>query len=326
MTIVAAVAPSGVRGRLVRRTLARLGGLALVLWAAATITFFAMRAIPGDPALAVLGGPGSQASEAALAAARAEYGFDQPLWMQYARQLGRYLTGDLGASSSLHAPVAAVIGEQLGSTLVLTMTALVLAWAIALGLATWAARGGRVADAVGSGLEIVAAAVPHFWLGTVLVLVFASGLGVLPAVSTPGPLGLVLPTVTLAVPLAGFLGQVMREPLAEALRSPFALSAAARGESRLGLVRRHALRHAALPAIGLSGWAFGSLLSGAVVVETVFARPGLGRSLLRAVQDRDILLVSGIVLVAALGYCVATAAADVLESIADPRSRKGAAP
>src|SRR5690606_117773 len=98
MTIVAAVAPSGVRGRLVRRTLAGLGGLALVLWAAATITFLAMRAIPGDPALAVLGGPGSQASEAALAAVRAEYGFDQPLWQQYLRQLGRYLTGDLGAS------------------------------------------------------------------------------------------------------------------------------------------------------------------------------------------------------------------------------------
>lgn len=326
MTIVAAVAPRELRGRLARRTLARLGGLALVLWAAATITFFAMRAIPGDPALAVLGGPGSQASEAALAAVRAEYGFDQPLWLQYARQLGRYLGGDFGASSSLHAPVIQLIAEQLGPTLVLTLTSMALAWAMALGLATWSAWGGRGADAVGSALEIVAAAVPHFWLGTVLVMVFASGLGILPAVSTPGIAGLVLPTVTLAVPLAGFLGQVMREPLAEALHSPFALSAAARGESRLGLVWRHAVRHAALPAIALSGWAFGSLISGAVVVETVFARPGLGRSLLRAVQDRDILLVSGIVLVAALGYCLATALSDVLETLIEPRTRKGAAP
>src|SRR5699024_10070051 len=112
----------------------------------------------------------------------------------------------------------------------------------------WSARGGRLGWAIASGLEIVSAAVPHFWLGTVLILLFAGTLGWLPAVSVPGPLGLVLPVATLALPLAGFLGQVMREALADALHSPFVLSARARGEGELGVLWRHTLRHAALPA------------------------------------------------------------------------------
>ena len=305
--------------RPLRWLLTRVIGLVFVLWATATITFFSIRLIPGDPAQAVLGGPGSQASAEALAQVRITYGLDQPLIVQYVRQLGRWFTGDLGSSYSLHESVATIIGEQLGNTLSLAIWSLAVAWLLALALATWSTRGGRAAWAVGSALEIVAAAVPHFWLGTVLILLFSSTLGWLPAVNVPGPLGLILPVATLAIPLAGFLGQVMRESLLDALSSPFVLSARARGESEGGILWRHALRHAALPAISLSGWAFGSLVSGAVVVETVFARPGLGRSLLNAVQDRDVLLVSGIVLVVALAYCLVTVAADVLDRVADPR-------
>jgi len=304
-----------------RWLLSRLAGLVFVLWAAATITFFAIRLIPGDPAQAILGGPGSQASAEALAQARESYGLDQPLMVQYLRQLGRYATGDFGSSYALHDSVANIIAGQLGGTLVLAVWALLIAWLMALALATWSTRGGRAAWAMGSGLEIVAAAIPHFWLGTVLILLFSLSLGWLPAIDVPGPLGLILPVATLAVPLAGFLGQVMRESLLDALSSPFVLSARARGESERGVLWRHALRHAALPAISLSGWAFGSLISGAVVVETVFARPGLGRTLLRAVQDRDVPLVTGIVIVVALAYCVVTIVADLLDRLADPRLR-----
>lgn len=318
-------ATSAPAARSIRRLLPwlaiRLAGLVFVLWAAATVTFFAMRLIPGDPAQAILGGPGSQASPEALAHARAEYGLDLPLFVQYVRQLGRYAVGDFGSSYSLHDTVAHVIGEQLGGTLTLAVVSLAVAWVIALGLATWSVRGGRVAWAIGSGMEIVAAAVPHFWLATVLILLFSSTLGWLPAVNVPGPLGIVLPALTLAVPLAGFLGQIMRESLLDALHSPFVLTARARGESEGGVLWRHALRHAALPAISLSGWAFGSLISGAVVVETIFARPGIGRSLLSAVQSRDVPLVSGIVLVVALAYCLVTVASDLLDRLADPRLR-----
>jgi peptide/nickel transport system permease protein len=295
-----------------------LGGV-FVLWAAATLTFFGLRLIPGDPAQAILGGPGSQASAEALAAVRAEYGLDQSIWAQYGLYLSRLLGGDLGSSYSLRTPVSEVIGAQIGGTLLLAVLALAVAWAIALGLAVWSTRGGRVAGVVGSGLEIVAAAVPHFWLATVLVLIFSTTLRWLPAVSTQGPEGLVLPVLTLALPLAGFLGQVMRESVLDALDAPFVLSALARGEGESGVRWRHVLRHGALPGIALSGWAFGWLISGAVVVETIFARPGLGRTLLNAVQLRDVPLVIGVVLVVALGYVIMTVLTDAVSRVADPR-------
>jgi len=164
--------------------------------------------------------------------------------------------------------------------------------------------------------------VPHFWLAISLILLFSTVLGWLPPVSVPGPLGLVLPVLTLAIPLAGFLGQVMREALLDAMESPFVLSARARGEGDGGVFWRHALRHAAIPAIGLVGWAFGSLISGAVVVETIFARQGLGRSLLQAVQSRDVPLVIGVVLVVALAYMVVTTLTDLADRAIDPRLRR----
>ncbi|HEV7948928.1 MAG TPA: ABC transporter permease [Glaciihabitans sp.] len=320
MTLVAAPrAPRRRGGTAVTWLLARVGGLIIVLWAAATLTFIALRLIPGDPAEAVLGGPGSQASEEALAAARAEYGLDQPVLVQYLMTLARYVRLDFGTSYALRQDVTSVIAEQLTNTLVLACLSLALAWILALAVAVWSAQSGRIASALGSALEVVAVALPHFWLATSLVLLFSTTLGWLPPLSGRTAAGLVLPVITLAIPLAGFLGQVMRESLLNALSSPFALAAQMRGETASGVVWRHALRHAALPAIGLSGWAFGSLISGAVVVETVFARPGLGRTLLSAVQSRDIPLVSGIVLVVALAYSLVTVATDILERLADPR-------
>ncbi|WP_035876914.1 ABC transporter permease [Cryobacterium sp. MLB-32] len=299
----------------------RVLGAISVLWAVATLTFFAVRLIPGDPAQAILGGPGSQASTEALASVRAEYGLDQPLLAQYVAQLGRLATGDLGRSYALNMDVAPLVMGQLGGTLLLAGLSLALAWLLALALAIWSTRGGRLAAQVGSGLEIVSAALPHFWLATSLIVVFSMWWGVLPPISTSGPAGLVLPVVTLAIPLAGFLGQLMRESLLTALESPFVLSARARGESEHGVRWLHALRHAALPAISLSGWAFGSLISGAVVVETVFARPGLGRTLLNAVTVRDVPVVVGVVMIVAVGYILMTVATDVLSRIIDPRLR-----
>ncbi|HSP51418.1 MAG TPA: ABC transporter permease [Cryobacterium sp.] len=307
--------------RVIRGTLARLGGAVFVLWMVATLTFFAVRLIPGDPAEAILGGPGSQTSPEALAAVRAEYGLDQPVLVQYLAQLARLATGDLGRSYALNQDVAPLLAGQLGGTLLLAVLALGMAWLIALALATWSTRGGRFAWYLGSGLEIVAAALPHFWLATALIVVFSVWRGWLPPISTSGLSGLVLPVLTLAVPLAGFLGQIMRESLLTALESPFVLSARARGESERGVRWVHVIRHASLPAISLSGWAFGSLISGAVVVETIFARPGLGRTLLNAVTVRDVPVVVGAVLIVAVGYILMTLLTDLAQRIADPRLR-----
>ena len=305
-----------------RIIVSRVGGAIFVLWAVATLSFFIIHLIPGDPALAIVGGGGTNVSEEVLTAARVEYGLDQPLAVQYVTQLGRLVTGDLGTSYALKESVGTVITDHLGSTLVLTAASLTLAWILALGLALWVTNGGRIARAVGSTLEVIGAAVPHFWLAAILILVFAVNLRILPATTTPDARGLVLPVITLAIPLAGFLGQVMRESMLDALESPFVFSARARGESEFGVRWIHAIRHAALPGISLSGWAFGSLISGAVVVETIFARPGLGRSLLSAVLSRDVPLVTGVLLTVAAVYIVVNILAEIAYTLVDPRTRK----
>lgn len=284
----------------------------------ATVIFIGIRLIPGDPAEAIMGGPGSQASAEALAAARVEYGLDQPLIIQYLVYLAHLARLDFGTSYSLKEPVIDLMGEVMGPTLVLAAVSLLLAWVFALAFAAAAARAGRVGQATGSLIEIVAVAVPHFWLGSVLVIIFATRLGWFPPVDDGSPRGFVLPALTLALPTAGFLAQLMRDSLTGALSSPFALAARARGESELTIFWRHGIRHAALPALSLTGWAFSALISGAVVVEQVFARPGLGRALLGAVLSRDIPLVTGIALFSALTYIVIMAAVETLQRIINP--------
>ncbi|UXN32865.1 ABC transporter permease [Glutamicibacter sp. M10] len=296
----------------------KVGGALVVLWLVASAIFIAIRLIPGDPAEAIMGGPGSQASAQALAAARAEYALDQPVITQYLLYLGKLATFDFGTSYSLKQPVTQVMGEVLPNTLWLSLMALAAAWLLALCFSALAMRAGRIGNQVGSLLEIIAAAVPHFWLGAVLIMLFSSALGWLPAVDNGTSRGLVLPILTLALPLAGFLTQLMRDSLSEAMGSQFALAARARGESRLKLFWRHGLRHAALPALSLTGWAFSSLLSGAVVVEAIFARPGLGRSLLSAVLARDIPMVTGIALFSALVYIVVMAISEGIERMINP--------
>lgn len=297
----------------------RAAGGVFVLWAVATVIFFALRLIPGDPVDAILGGPGSQASAEAVDQIRADYGLDQPLIVQYFLAMSKLVVADFGTSYALKVAVAPYVLTQLWSTLILTIASLVVAWLGALALIISTSGRGRISRALGSGLELLAAAVPHFWLASLLIILLSNTLNWLPPISVPGPLGLVLPVLTLALPLTGFLGQVMRESLANAYEQPFVLSARARGESEWGVRLRHVLRHAALPGISLSGWAFGSLLSGAVVVETIFARPGLGRTLLNAVTIRDIPVVTAVALLSALTFIVVTIATDVIDRIVDPR-------
>lgn len=298
--------------------LRRLLGALTVLWLVATVIFVGIRLIPGDPAEAIMGGPGSQASAEALEAARIDYGLDRPLIVQYLVYLSKLARLDFGVSYSLKEPVVGLMGEVMGPTLVLAGSSLALAWLIALAFAAAAARAGRVGKALGSLIEIIAAAVPHFWLGSVLVIVFATHLGWFPPVDDGTVRGFALPALTLALPTAGFLAQLMRDSLDGALASPFALAARARGESELGIFLRHGIRHAALPALSLTGWAFSALVSGAVVVEQVFARPGLGRALLGAVLSRDIPLVTGIALFSALTYIIVMAVVEALQHLINP--------
>lgn len=311
--------------------LGRIGAALLVVWIVATAVFFALRAT-GDPLEAILGGPGSHAGPEAVAHARAAYGLDRPLIVQYLTQLWRVATLQLGDSYARRQDVAELIGAQLPGTLLLAVLALLLAWALAVGSAAVAASarglpgpGGRIGRAAAAGLralEMAATVMPQFWLGAVLILVFASSLRVLPATSSgTDPAGLVLPVATLAIPIAGFLAQVSRDALLEADAAPFATTARARGASEPRVLLRHTLRHASLPALSLSGWAFGHLLSGAVVVEALFARPGLGRLLLDAALSRDVPLVIGAVVVVAVLYVAVVTVVDAAELLVDPRLR-----
>lgn len=301
----------------------RVGAAATLLWIVATVIFIAIRMIPGDPAEAIMGGPGSQASAEALEAAREQYHLNEPLLVQYALYLGQLITGDLGTSYAQQRPVAQIMAEMLPATLQLTLISLVIAWLIAFLMAAVAARSNRIGQAMGTVIEVVAAAVPHFWLGAMLIIIFSTWLSWLPSVDTGTVQGIILPALTLAIPLSGFLAQLMRDSLVTAMSSPFALAARARGASEGQVFFRHGFRHAALPALNLTGWAVATSISGAVVVEEVFARPGLGRSLLGAVLSRDMPMVTGIALFSALIYMVVMLIVEAVEAIINPAAARG---
>ena len=308
-----------------RRAGIRLAGGVLVLWAVATLTFFALRLMPGDPVLAILGGTTGNPSPEAIEAARQEFGLDKPLAVQYVLYLGRLLQGDLGMSYSQHLPVTRVLAEQGGATFELTVAALVLAWLLVLLLTVVTAGRGRFIGGVASLLETVSASLPHFWLGVVLLAVFAFGLRWFPPAGSDSLASLVLPAFSLAIPLAGFIAQVTRESLELTLEQPFVLTARTRGLSDLAVRFKHALRHALLPGVALSGWAIGALISGAVVCEVIFSRKGIGRQLYQAVQLQDLPLVIGISLVVAAGYVLANILVDLLYQWIDPRQQEAAA-
>src|SRR5690242_17275327 len=232
------------RAMSVRPLLGRVAAIVGVLWGAATLTFIAQQLMPTDPAQTILGGAGAKPTAEQLAAVNKQYGFDRPVIVQYLHYLGGILRGDLGTSYIRKQPVTDIIGQQVGPTVTLTITSLVAAWLIAVAVTLLTAHRARSVAAVGSGLETLLAALPQYWLGIVLLVVFAFHLHVLPVVGDGGVEGLVLPALTLALPLAGFLGQVTRHEFSSAMEQPFAVSARARGMSDFGVRWRHALRHA----------------------------------------------------------------------------------
>lgn len=295
-----------------------LGGVLVVVWGAATVGFIALRAIPGDPVDVMLGVQ-TQVSEAVKEQIREDWGLTQPVWVQYFSYLGRLATGDLGRSYQLRQPVAEVIGSQLGPTLALAGAAILLALLIALGGALLVR--GRWMRGIASVLELVVVSSPTFWIGLVLITVFAFRLGWFPVASTQGLTALVLPAVTLALPLAGILSQVLRQGLDAAGAQPFALTARARGLGHTALLLRHTLRHASADGITLTAYLLGSVLGGVVLVETVFGRAGLGRVTLRAIIDRDLPVVLGIIVLSAATFAVINLLVDLAYRAIDPRLR-----
>jgi len=290
-----------------------------VLWGAATLTFIAINVTGGDTALAILGGPNAITTTEALDSVRAEYGLDQPLVHQYASYLGRIAVGDLGESYRLRIPVTEAIAQQLGSTVELALWSGSVAILLAVFVALSTAHRSRTLQNWFSGFELLLSSIPGFVKGIVLLLVFSFQLHWLPSSGANGWKSLVLPVLTLALPLATVLIQVLRQELEDVLEQPFITMARARGLSDAAVRIGHALRHAMIPLVTMSGFILASLLGGAAIVETLFVRRGIGRLMVESSANKDIPLVLGITLLSALIYVVVNLLVDIVNSLVDPR-------
>ena len=298
--------------------LRRLATGLVVLWAAATAAYLALLAAPGSTVDSIIG-DGADTPQIRSEIVR-EWGLDRPAVVQYVTYLWRATHGDLGRSYLLQRPVSEVIGAQIRPTLTLALTAGVLGVLLALVLAVttrrpWARR-------VSSTAELVLVSTPPFLIGLVLLSVLSFRFGLFPVSGNRGAAALVLPAVTLALPVAGVLTQVLRDGIDRALDEPFVVTARARGLGERAVLVRHALRHALLPAVTLLGWLFGTLLGGAVIIESVFGRSGLGQVTLQAVTSEDLPVVLAVVVFSAFVYVLLNTAADLAYLIIDPRLRR----
>ncbi|MEU2250832.1 ABC transporter permease [Streptomyces sp. NPDC019224] len=306
----------------VRAVTVRAGAAVLVVWGAATCAFLALHLIPGDPVSAIVG------SNALVGAEQREeirhhYGLDRSPLVQYGAYLKQLATGELGDSYQLQQPVSSLIADQIGPTAQLALWSSLVAVVLAATVTVLTSGRSRWPRRVSSAVELLVVSTPSFWLGIMLLTVFSFRLGWLPVSDSGDARSLVLPVITLALPIAAVLTQVMREGLLGALEQPFSLTARSRGLAEHTVRSRHALRHAALPALTLTGWFTGTLLGGAVVVENVFARSGIGRITLQAVSDRDLPVVQGVVALSAVVFVLVGAVVELLYVVVDPRLRKG---
>lgn len=326
--MTASYRPGAQLGRYVAR---RLGLAAVLVAVALTIDFVLIHTAPGDPVTLLAGEGGDPAYYATV---RASLGLDRPLGEQYLDYLTSAAHGDLGYSIAYRAPVVEVIGARLGPTLLLMVPALVLAAVVGglLGVAAGRRAGSRADELISTG-TLVGTSVPSFWIGQLLVLAFAVGLGWLPVQGMSDPHGsdtalghlldvgrhLVLPVVTLAAVQLALVARLVRGSLAEVLAQDHIRTARAKGLGRRAVVYRHGLRNAMLPVTTVIGTRFGALLAGAVLVETIFSWPGVGRLLYDSTLARDYPVLLGLFALVSVTIVLANLVTDLLYAVLDPR-------
>ena len=290
-----------------------------VLLGVATLVFSLIHFIPGDPAQAMLG---EGAAPEDVAQLRARLGLDRPLLAQYGSFLQGLAHGDLGVSLRNDQPVLQQIVERMPATAELAFASMAVAVLIALPLGIIAAvwRGTAV-DYGAMTLSLVGISIPNFWLGPLLAIVFAVELGWLPVGGRGTLAHLVLPAVTLGAALAAILARMTRASLLEELREPYVLAARAKGASRTRAILHHAFRNSLIPIVTILGLQFGVVLTGAVITETIFAWPGIGRLLIQSISFRDYPTVQGCVLLIAVTYVGVNLITDLTYGFLDPRIR-----
>ncbi len=298
--------------------LTRLFDTLLVLLGVTTLVFLLGAVVPGDPVDVMLGEHASAADREAL---RAEMGLDRPLAARWLDYLSGLAHGDMGRSLVRSRPVAELIGERLPATLTLAGAAFLVVLAIAFPLGMLAAlRQGRWPDHLAGVLALLGQSIPNFWLGPLLVLAFAIGLGWLPVSGAEAPGSLVLPALTLGTSMAAIGMRMLRASLLEVMGQDWMRTALAKGLAPRQALWRHALPNALLPVVTLLGLQLGGLLGGAVITEVVFAWPGIGSLLVDAIAQRDYPLMQGVVLVIACGYVLLNGLTDLLVTWLDPRA------
>ncbi len=306
-----------------RYLIGRVAQALLVLWGAYTITYFILYMLPGDTLSIMLSASGLEAdalSPEDLTRARAYYGLDKGIFEQYFDLVWRALQGDFGQSLSLNRPVAELLGERLPQTLALAGMAIALSLVGGVGLAylTSYVRFAPLKVALAR-LPSLGFSVPVFWMGLLLIQVFAFSLGWFPATGSQGFDSLILPAVTLAIPSAAVYAQVLQRGFQGVWNEPYIATAYAKGLSRAQVQLRHGFKNAALPILTLIGLQVGNTVSGAVLVETIFARSGVGRLAQEAVLRQDIPVVLGIVAVSAAAFVLVNLIVDLLYPCLDPR-------
>ena len=291
-----------------------------VVWLVVSVVFLLIHLVPGDPILQMLG-EGAPATD--IAAARHAYGLDLPLGEQYLNYWKGVVHGDLGPSLRFNQNVGRLIIQRYPATLQLTIAALLVAVLIAIPAGVRSAqRRGRWDDKLLSVVSLFGLSFPNFALGPILILFFSIGLGLLP-VSGSGTLAhLVLPAVTMGGALAAILTRMVRTSMLEELGQDYIRTARAKGLSERTVVYRHALRNAMLPVLTVVGLQFGALLAGAIVTETIFSWPGIGRLTIQAIGNRDYYLVQGCILAIGLTYVLVNFLTDLFYSVANPRIRQ----
>jgi ABC-type dipeptide/oligopeptide/nickel transport system permease component len=291
-----------------------------VLWLVVSVVFLLIHLVPGDPIQQMLG---ESASSTDIQAARHIYGLDVPMGRQYLNYWKGVLRGDLGRSFRFDQPVSRVIALRYPQTLLLTLASMTVALLISIPAGVRSARRrNRWDDRVLSFVSLLGLSFPNFALGPILILFFAIFLGLLP-VSGSGTLAhLVLPAITMGGALAAILTRMVRTALLEELGQDYIRTARAKGLSENVVVYKHALRNALVPVLTVVGLQFGALLAGAIVTETIFSWPGIGRLTIQAINSRDYYLVQGCILMIGLTYVVVNFMTDFVYSLANPRIRQ----
>jgi len=293
-----------------------------MLTIALVVTFaFVVLRLSGDPALIIMG---PEAPPEVIAAFRKAWGLDDPIWMQYLDYFGAIARGELGRSMRDGRPAIALVAERIPATLVLTIPALLLKLGIGIPAGILAAlHRGSVIDRAVMAAAVAGFTVPSFVLGLVLVLIFAVQLGWLPSGGQDSWRHAILPIITLGIGGAAVLARFTRSAMLEVLGQPYVRTASAKGVAWRAVVIRHALPNAAIPTVTIIGFMVGTLIAGAVVVESVFSWPGVGRLLVVAVANRDLAVVQCVLLLVAATMVASNLAVDFLYGFLDPRLRTG---